>query len=409
MPAPSIIRRGTARISAMVMSAVSSVRTFGVLVTVIPRACAAVTSMLSTPLPKLAIILSLQSGSLITSSVISSVTVGTRISAERAASTICSGVIGVSSRLSLASNSSRMRVSIESGNLRVTTTRGFFLTDMSCSHEAVQTSLTRVFDTAVAARSRRFLGFPLLPFQDSPEASGRLGCWRSVLSSRRPGQDKNSGKSRPLRRPGMTGAGDMGIRRGFRSSARRFQELRRARRGDLLMALGRFCAVAVLVSGWLAASVSTGHTAKDTPVTASGLPIPRYVSLKSDHVNVRAGPTKDNDVAWVYTRSGLPVEITAEFENWRRVRDSEGAEGWVYHSLLSGRRTAVVTMKNKDDLAPLYDNADSSSGIAARLQAGVVAQVKKCDAHWCHIAGDGFDGWIEQQRLWGVYADEHVN
>ena len=79
--------------------------------------------------------------------------------------------------------------------------------------------------------------------------------------------------------------------------------------------------------------------------------MPRYVSLKSDHVNVRAGPTKDNDVAWVYTRSGLPVEITAEFENWRRVRDSEGAEGWVYHSLLSGRRTAVVTMKNKDELA----------------------------------------------------------
>ena len=89
--------------------------------------------------------------------------------------------------------------------------------------------------------------------------------------------------------------------------------------------------------------------------------MPRYVSLKSDHVNVRAGPTKDNDVAWVYTRSGLPVEITAEFENWRRVRDSEGAEGWVYHSLLSGRRTAVVTMKNKDELASLYDRADPSS------------------------------------------------
>ena len=108
--------------------------------------------------------------------------------------------------------------------------------------------------------------------------------------------------------------------------------------------------------------------------------MPRYVSLKSDHVNVRAGPTKDNDVAWVYTRSGLPVEITAEFENWRRVRDSEGAEGWVYHSLLSGRRTAVVTMKNKDELAPLYDRADPTSAVAARLQAGVVAQVKKCAA-----------------------------
>ena len=97
------------------------------------------------------------------------------------------------------------------------------------------------------------------------------------------------------------------------------------------MALRRFCSVVVLAAV-LGASVGSGYAAKDSATTTSGLPMPRYVSLKSDHVNVRAGPTKDNDVAWVYTRSGLPVEITAEFENWRRVRDSEGAEGWVYHS-----------------------------------------------------------------------------
>jgi SH3-like domain-containing protein len=174
------------------------------------------------------------------------------------------------------------------------------------------------------------------------------------------------------------------------------------------MALGRFSSGLMLASGLLLASVNSALSAKDTAVTASGLPVPRYVSLKSDHVNVRAGPTKDNDVAWVYTRSGLPVEITAEFENWRRVRDSEGAEGWVYHSLLSGRRTAVVTMKSKDDLASLYDRADQTSSVAARLQAGVVTQVKRCASGWCHVAGNGFDGWIEQQRLWGVYADEKV-
>jgi SH3-like domain-containing protein len=175
------------------------------------------------------------------------------------------------------------------------------------------------------------------------------------------------------------------------------------------MALGRFCIVVVFVAAWLGASISTGYSAKDSALTTSGLPVPRYVSLKSDHVNVRAGPTKDNDVAWVFTRSGLPVEITAEFENWRRVRDSEGAEGWVYHSLLSGRRTAVVTMKAKDELAPLFDRADSSSAVAARLQAGVVTQVKHCAAGWCHVSGIGFDGWIEQERLWGVYADEKVD
>jgi SH3-like domain-containing protein len=178
--------------------------------------------------------------------------------------------------------------------------------------------------------------------------------------------------------------------------------------GDALMAWGRF-GLAVLAAWLSGAPLMTVAAAKDSAMTTSGLPVPRYVSLKSDHVNVRAGPTKDNDVAWVYTRSGLPVEITAEFENWRRVRDSEGAEGWVYHSLLSGRRTAVITMKNKDDLASLYERADASSAVNARLQAGVVAQVKHCAAGWCHVTGNGFDGWIEQQRLWGVYADERVD
>ena len=175
------------------------------------------------------------------------------------------------------------------------------------------------------------------------------------------------------------------------------------------MVWGRICSVAVLASAMLGTLGGAGHAAKDSATTTSGLPIPRYVSLKSDHVNVRAGPTKDNDVAWIYTRAGLPVEITAEFENWRRVRDSEGSEGWVYHSMLSGRRTAVVTMKIKDDLATLYDRADSTSAVAARLQAGVVTQVKKCTNGWCRITGAGFDGWIEQQRLWGVYADEKVD
>src|SRR5260221_3039340 len=174
------------------------------------------------------------------------------------------------------------------------------------------------------------------------------------------------------------------------------------------MALGRFGSIVVLACGLLGASISTGYSAKDASPTASALQVTRYVSLKPDHVNVRAGPPKDNDVAWVYTRSGLPVEITAEFENWRRVRDSEGAEGWVYHSLLSGRRTAVVTMKTKDELAPLYDRADPTSGVAARLQAGVVVQVKRCAAGWCRVTGNGFDGWIGQQRLWVVLGDEKV-
>ena len=150
--------------------------------------------------------------------------------------------------------------------------------------------------------------------------------------------------------------------------------------------------------------------AGEAPGSASGLPVPRFVSLKSDRVNVRAGPTKDHEVTWVYTRSGLPVEVTAEFENWRRIRDWEGAEGWVYHSLLSGRRTAIVTpkSKSKDDLLSLFEKADDQSVVRARLQSGVLGTVKRCSGGWCYITGSGFDGWIEQVRLWGVYPGEKV-
>jgi len=140
--------------------------------------------------------------------------------------------------------------------------------------------------------------------------------------------------------------------------------------------------------------------------TASGLPVPRFVSLKTDKVVVRGGPNKNHEVKWLYQRSGLPVEITAEFETWRRIRDSDGTEGWVYHSLLSGRRTGVVTAKAKDDLVPVYDSADLKGRVVAQLERGVQGSVKRCNAGWCKISGQGFDGWIQQDRLWGVYPDE---
>jgi len=140
----------------------------------------------------------------------------------------------------------------------------------------------------------------------------------------------------------------------------------------------------------------------------SGLPVPRFVSLKPDKVNVRGGPTRDHDVAWQYTRAGLPVEITAESDNWRRIRDSDGAEGWVYHSMLSGRRTAVVTAKDKNELVPLHAKADTQAAVTARLQSGVLASVKSCTGTWCRVVGSGFDGWMAQERLWGVYPSEKV-
>src|SRR3569832_3581 len=143
-------------------------------------------------------------------------------------------------------------------------------------------------------------------------------------------------------------------------------------------------------------------TAADGPVgSVSGLPIPRFVSLKSDRVNVRGGPNKDQEVRWVYTRAGMPVEITAEFENWRRIRDWEGAEGWVYHSLQSGRRTAVVVPKLNNELVPLYDSPEPTSAVTAKLQSGVLGSRMSCDGTWCWFFGKNFSGYIQQDRLWG--------
>ena len=169
------------------------------------------------------------------------------------------------------------------------------------------------------------------------------------------------------------------------------------------IAAGLF-AIAAIVAG--AAPASAGDPGVGS---ASGLPVPRYVSLKPDRVTVRGGPNRDHEIEFVFTRSGLPVEITAESDNWRRIRDWEGAEGWVYHSLLSGRRTALVSAKQPDDLVPLYDKADAQSALVARLQPGVLATVKHCSGTWCRVTGVGFDGWIVQDRLWGVYPNEKID
>jgi SH3-like domain-containing protein len=178
-----------------------------------------------------------------------------------------------------------------------------------------------------------------------------------------------------------------------------------ARAGGRDHASGR--AILAICAALIALGCTCGAARAASDIT-SGLPVPRFVSLKADRVTVRGGPDKDHDVAWIYTRAGWPVEITAEFENWRRIRDCDGAEGWVYHALLSGKRMAAVQLKNKTDLASLYQAPDSHSAVAARLQVGVLGSVKHCTGTWCQISGDGFAGWIEQSALWGVYPGEKI-
>ena len=159
----------------------------------------------------------------------------------------------------------------------------------------------------------------------------------------------------------------------------------------------------------LAASLAlwASLAAADPVGTVTGLPLPRYASLKTDRVNLREGPSKDHATKWVYQRAGLPVEITAEFDIWRKVRDSEGAEGWVLHSLLSGRRTALVGVGKKGATFKIYTQPRGGA-VAATLQSGVIASVYGCDGAWCLIGGEGYKGYIEQVALWGVYPNEKI-
>ncbi len=168
-------------------------------------------------------------------------------------------------------------------------------------------------------------------------------------------------------------------------------------------ALAAFIAAALLLAGGGAARAQQARG----PV--SGLPLPRYVSLKSDHVNLREGPSKDHATKWIYQRAGLPVEVTAEFDTWRRIRDSEGAEGWVFHSLLSGKRTALVAPWKKDvPPFPLRADPEKDARPVANIAPGVIVNVKSCDGKWCRVKIDGYNGYLVQTELWGVYPGEKV-
>ncbi|MGX1097472.1 SH3 domain-containing protein [Amorphus sp. MBR-141] len=165
---------------------------------------------------------------------------------------------------------------------------------------------------------------------------------------------------------------------------------------------GLFFAAGIVACLPLAAHAQTPGTVQKGP---SGLPLPRFVSLKSNEVNVRAGPGTDYAVKWTFKRTGWPVEVVQEFDNWRRIRDSDGAEGWVYHSLLASRRTALVAPWRTDPV-PLYAGRDDTGRVAALLEPKVLGDVKACDGVWCEVSGTNWQGFISQKTLFGVYPNE---
>lgn len=143
--------------------------------------------------------------------------------------------------------------------------------------------------------------------------------------------------------------------------------------------------------------------------TETNLPLPRFVSLNSNEVNVRVGPGSDYPIAWIFVRSGWPVEVIEEVDNWRKIRDANGDEGWVFYSLLSGERTALVAPQSDGPPLALRAEPSPSARIVAYLDPGVLARVDSCRDDWCRLTDTRFDGWIEEDRLWGVYPGETVD
>jgi SH3-like domain-containing protein len=134
----------------------------------------------------------------------------------------------------------------------------------------------------------------------------------------------------------------------------------------------------------------------------SGLPVPRFVSLKSGDVNLRAGPGKRYPIRWHYSRARLPVEIVEEFAHWRKIRDYEGTTGWVHKSIVDGKRTVLVMDKAQN----LYAKPDATSPLIMRAAPRVVGFLRECQPDWCRIEIENRKAWIRKSDIWGVTREE---
>lgn len=162
---------------------------------------------------------------------------------------------------------------------------------------------------------------------------------------------------------------------------------------------------------WIAAGVfaGLGVVVQAPPATAqqfgpvTNLPLPRFVSLKTNEANARRGPDLSHRIDWVYKRRDLPLRVTAEFEHWRRIEDMDGQGGWIHSALLSGVRTVLV----EDDMTPLRRRPDPRARETALLERGVIGILQGCKAGWCEVEIDAARGWAPASALWGVDPQEN--
>lgn len=143
-----------------------------------------------------------------------------------------------------------------------------------------------------------------------------------------------------------------------------------------------------------------------TSLFAKTQTLPRFAALRSNAVNSHVGPGNNYPIEWKFVRQNLPIEITAEFDNWRRIRDYQGTSGWVHKSLLSGKRSLLVI----NSIQNMHASSDKDSGIVARLEPGVIVLAIEMQPNWCKVefksTNGRYKGWVLRQNLWGTYPDE---
>lgn len=137
----------------------------------------------------------------------------------------------------------------------------------------------------------------------------------------------------------------------------------------------------------------------------SGLPLPRFVTLRAAEVNLRSGPGIGYPIEWVFSRKGLPVEIIDEFETWRQIRDWQGSEGWVHKTMLSGHRSAMVVGANR----LLRRAPEAGAPAVAEIETRVVGRLLQCRDAWCRVETDSFEGWLRENEIYGAYPGETFN
>lgn len=149
----------------------------------------------------------------------------------------------------------------------------------------------------------------------------------------------------------------------------------------------------------ISAFFNTGFP-QDNVGSVTGLPVPRYVVLKSKDINVRVAPGITEQLKFNYKCMLNPVEVTAEFDSWRKIRDSDGNDGWVHEAMLDGRKFVKVNGKNGAKILRL---PSTRAKVIAIAEQGVIAKIVDCKDDWCKISlSNSYKGWVQKREIWGV-------